>query len=287
MLLVAGWLLVAWLPGEENPAADPLLDKPRAAFTQAVEKARRELLEQISRRLDMARSKGDRNQVKRLKDDQEALKLHLAPHLSFPTPAHEAALDRAGKGVQSEYSRIIRKNTMEKRDDRAEFAEKELKKLLASIQPQPKDEKAPADPPLAEANRPWSSLLHASSMRYLLREGGTSAAPGITLAANLDTDGHWQVQTLSPGLVRLLHRKTGKFLTPAVVSAQPGTAVVLKAPMKTEGHQAWQMVQADRGQVRLIHQRTGRPLTAAENGVVLGDLAKPGAEIVWKITPLK
>ena len=63
--------------------------------------------------------------------------------------------------------------------------------------------------------------------------------------------------------------------------------MVLKAPMKTEGHQAWQMVQADRGQVRLIHQRTGRPLTAAENGVVLGDLAKPGAEIVWTITPLK
>lgn len=284
--LTALLLCVGWLPGQD-PAVDPALDPPRKAFVDAVEKARQDLLAQINRKIEAARQKGDRQTVKKLKDDHEALEEHPAAKLGFPSPSHQAALEKAGKTLQAEYARIIRQNTMDGRDDRAEWAEKDLKKLLASIRPPEADDRAPPDPELADPKKPWSSLLHASTMRHLMRSGGSPSAPGTGLSADLDTEGHFQIQSIGPGLVRILHRKTGKLLTPAVVQAKPGTAVVLKAPMKTEGHQAWQMVQADKGMVRLIHQRTGRPLTVTENLPTVGDLAKLGPESLWKITPLK
>jgi hypothetical protein len=284
--LTALLLCAGWLPGQD-PAADPALDIPRKAFVDAVEKARQDLLTQIARKIEAARQKGDRQAVKKLKDDQEALEQHPAAKLGFPSPSHQAALEKAGKTLQADYARIIRQNTMAGRDDRAEWAEKDLKKLLASIRPPDSDDRTPADPELADPKKPWSALFHAASMRHLVRSGGSASAPGTGLAADLDVEGHFQIQPIGPGLVRILHRKTGKLLTPAVVQAKPGTAVVLKAPMKTEGHQAWQVVQADKGMVRLIHQRTGRPLTIAENSPVVGDLAKLGPESLWTMKPIK
>lgn len=284
--LTALLLCAGWLPGQD-PAADPALDIPRKAFVDAIEKARQDLLAQINRKIEAARQKGDRQAVKKLKDDQEALEQHPAAKLEFPSPAHQMALEKAGKTLQAEYTRIIRQNTMAGRDDRAEWAEKDLKKLLASIRPPDSDDRNPPDPELADPKKPWSALFHAASMRHLIRSGGSASAPGTGLDADLDVEGHFQIQPLGPGLVRILHRKTGKLLTPAVVQAKPGTAVVLKAPMKTEGHQAWQVVQADKGMVRLIHQRTGRPLTVAENSPVVGDLAKLGPESLWTMKPIK
>ncbi len=280
------FLIAGGLPGQ-NPAANPALDIPRKAFVDAVEKARQDLQNQITRKIEAARQKGDRQTVKRLKEDQEALARHPAAKLSTPSPAHQAALEKAAKNLQGDYGKIIRQDTKEGNDDRAEWAEKDLKKLLASIRPPETDNTLPPDPELADPTKPWSSLLHTISMRHLTRLGGTPTAPGTTLAADLEADGHFQIQQIAPGLVRILHRKTGKLLTPSVVQAQPGTSVVLKAPMKTEGHQAWQLVQADRGMVRLIHQRTGRPLSVTENSPVVGDLAKPGNESLWKIAPVK
>ncbi|MFM8932668.1 MAG: RICIN domain-containing protein [Gemmataceae bacterium] len=281
LLLCAGWL-----PGQD-PAADPALDIPRKAFVDAVEKARQDLLTQIHRKIEASRQKGDRQAVKKLKDDQEALEQHPAAKLGFPAPAHQAALEKAGKTLQADYARIIRQNTMDGRDDRAEWAEKDLKKLLASIRPPESDDRVPPDPELADPKKPWTALFHTNTMRHLVRSGGSASAPGTGLAADFDVEGHFQIQPIGPGLVRVLHRKTGKLLTPAVVQAKPGTAVVLKAPMKTEGHQAWQVVQADKGMVRLIHQRTGRPLTIAENSPVVGDLAKLGPESLWTMKPIK
>ena len=65
------FLIAGGLPGQ-NPAANPALDIPRKAFVDAVEKARQDLQNQITRKIEAARQKGDRQTVKRLKDDQEA-----------------------------------------------------------------------------------------------------------------------------------------------------------------------------------------------------------------------
>lgn len=280
------WMIAIGPPGQD-PAADPALAKPRETFKQAVEKARQDLKGQINRKIDLARQTGDRTTVKRLKEDLEALDKNPCPKLSSPYPAHQAAIDKASKTLQADYTRLIRQYTRDGRDHLADLAEKDLKKLLASLKPETPAETPPPDPELAEPNKPWISLTHAPTSTFLCRSGGTASAPGTGMTMELDAECHFQVQQVGPNQVKILHRKTGKWLTPALVAAKTGTPVVLKATMKTEGHQVWQMVPADKGQIRLVHQKTGRPLTVTENGPIVGDLAKPEPANLWKMTPVK
>ena len=278
--LVAACLLtgMALEPADDVRAR---LDKAISVYGMAVGKARNDLDDAIASKSESLRKLGDREGLKRLKTEQEAwLSTGKLPR-SVPSMGYQSALDKANKAIVIEFDRALREFTKLGRDDLADMAEQERADLLKTAKP-------PDNAPPSEDSKVWHSIQSAKNQRFAAAIGGTSATPDIGFADKADdAAGQWQMTGSADGPIRIVNRKTSKFLTPAMVQATSGTDVVLKGPLKTVGHQGWRVLPAEPGLVRLRHERTGRFLGMAADGkgLALSDDAK-SPDSLWKIVRL-
>lgn len=258
------------------------LDKAVAAHVVAIDKARKDLDNALANKMDLLRKQGDRDGLKRLKAELEAWQAtHKLPR-TVPTGIYQASIDKANKALSMEYDRALREFTKLGRDDLADKAEQDRSALLNNA-------KSADSAPAPDAAKAWYSLQAAKNQRYAAAAGGTSATPDVGLIDKTDeAAAQWQMSGSAEGAVRIVNRKTSKFLTPAVVQATSGTDVVLKGALKTVGHQGWRVIAAEPGWVRLRHERTGRflSLSADGKGLVLSDDSRVNPDSLWKIAKL-
>lgn len=271
-------------------ALDPV-DDARARLDKAVEahgvslgKARKELDEAIANKLELVRKQGDREGVKRILAEQEAWQSQRKLPKCVSTLAYQWAADRADRQLVIEFDRAVREFTRLDRDDLADKAEKDRTRIFAPAKPM--------ELPGVEEAKALHSLQAVKTARYAAALGGTAATPDVGFTDKPDDPAaQWLVIQSGEGFVRLMNRKTGKYLSPAVVQAGAGTDVLLKGPLKTAGHQSWKVVPADMGTVRLRHDRTGRylGLDAQGKGLSLAEDGRMAPETLWKIArlPLK
>jgi hypothetical protein len=271
-------------------ALDPV-DDARARLDKAVEahgvslgKARKELDEAIANKLELVRKQGDREGVKRILAEQEAWQSQRKLPKCVSTLAYQWAADRADRQLVIEFDRAVREFTRLDRDDLADKAEKDRTRIFAPAKPM--------ELPGVEEAKALHSLQAMKTARYAAALGGTAATPDVGFTDKPDDPAaQWLVIQSGEGFVRLMNRKTGKYLSPAVVQAGAGTDVLLKGPLKTAGHQSWKVVPADLGTVRLRHDRTGRylGLDAQGKGLSLAEDGRMAPETLWKIArlPLK
>lgn len=271
-------------------ALDPV-DEARARLDKAVEahglalgKARKELDEAIDNKLELVRKQGDREGVKKILAEQEAWQAHRKLPKCVSTLSYQWAADRADRQLVIEFDRALREFTRLDRDDLADKAEMDRKRIFAPSKPM--------ELPGVEEAKALHSLQAMKTARFAAALGGTAATPDVGFTDKPDDPAaQWLVIQSGDGFVRLMNRKTGKYLTPQVVQAGAGTDVLLKGPLKTAGHQSWKVVPADMGTVRLRHDRTGRYLgiDAQGKGVALAEDGRMAPETLWKIArlPLK
>lgn len=260
------------------------LDKAVEAHGQALGKARKEIDDAIANKLELVRKQGDRQVVKRILGEQEEWQAARKLPKCVSTLAYQWAADRADRQLLIEFDRAVRDFTRLNRDDLAEKAEKDRVRILAPLKPM--------ELPGVEEAKALHTLMAAKTSRFAAALGGTTATPDVGFTDRTDDPAaQWLVIQSGEGFVRIMNRKTGKYLTPQVVQAGAGTDVLLKGPLKTAGHQSWKVVPADPGTVRLRHDRTGRYLgiDAQGTGVALAEDGRKAPETLWKIArlPLK
>lgn len=260
------------------------LDKAVEAHGVALGKARKEIDDAIANKLELVRKQGDREGVKRILAEQEAWQAQRKLPKCVSTLAYQWAADRADRLLLIEFDRAVREFTRLNRDDLADKAEKDRVRILAPSKPM--------ELPGVEEAKALHSLQATKTSRYAAALGGTAATPDVGFTDRPDDPAaQWLVIQSGEGFVRVMNRKTGKYLTPQVVQAGAGTDVLLKGPLKTAGHQTWKVVPAEMGAIRLRHDRTGRYLSldGKGTGLILAEDGRMAPETLWKIArlPLK
>ena len=128
--LIATFLFVALpAPGVEPDPIKDKLDKAKAVYAETLEKAKKEILDELQKKEDLARQEGDKSAVDLIKADRKAFVSSGELPKSISPIAYNRTVVQARGSIDGEYTSAIKEYTKVKRDDDANKVEAEWKEM--------------------------------------------------------------------------------------------------------------------------------------------------------------